>query len=377
VSRIPILALFITFIALPELGFSQKHEYVGGLEGMKLETQSRVRLGTYFVLPDTQYFPDADNGNGPGFLMQDIVGTAEWICNNKEKWDIVGVVHEGDMINRPDLNPEEYALLAPIWDIFDSCGLPYLPTIGNHDIYTGTSGLPNTLPQCDDVDDMKFQEYEDAFGVSGTHALESKSWFGGRGPDFVNSEGTWESGAVWITTLRPGMAAISIPWCAAHQTSEAEFAATLAWADTVVSSNPETLFVLASHVHGFQYPSVTAATNQTFIDLIDDNPNIALATTGHVNDQSATVDFNAVDPASGCTGCFITSSLNFQDFNRDEDWYNAQGKVTVNPATRTICIQSWRVFQTSPIDPPEFDITDGVGVDDLETCVSLRPGDFF
>jgi hypothetical protein len=334
--------------------------------------------GTYFVLPDTQYFPDADNGNGPGFLMPDIIGTGEWICNNKDKYGIIGVVHEGDIINRPDINPEEFGIIAPLFDVFQSCGMPYLPTIGNHDTYTFPSGLPIAVggTTCTDVDDMVFDEWQDMFGVSGTHAPEDQPWFGGRGPVLSNTRGDWDSGAIWINTLRPKMAAITIPWCAAHQNGEIEFAATLAWADTVVSANPDTLFVLVSHWHGQGFPTLGTNNNQTYLDLVNDNPNIAISTTGHVNDQLATVDFDIVSPASGCTNCYLTSSLNFQDFDRTTDFYNGQGKIVVHPAARTICIQSWRVFKTSPLDPIEFDITDGAGVDDPETCVTLRPGIF-
>jgi hypothetical protein len=360
---------------------AQDHLYTAEpWEGQVATKASNLRLGTYFVMPDTQYFPDADNGSGPGFLMPDIVGTGQWVCDNKEAWDIVGVLHEGDIINRPDINPEEFSLIAPLFDVFNACGMPYLPTIGNHDTYTFPSGLPltNGGGVCTDVDDMVFDEWQDMFGVNGTHAPENETWFGGRGPDLVNTRGTWDSGAIWINTLRDKMAAITIPWCAAHQDGEAEFAATLAWADTVVSANPDTIFIMLTHVHGVGYPTLGAATNQTYIDLIDDNPNIVSATTGHVNDQAATVSFAIRSPASGCTNCFISSSLNFQDFNTGVDWYNAQGKITVNPNTRSLCFQSWRVHdETSALDPPEFDITDLSGVDDSETCIDLRPGDFF
>lgn len=91
---------------------------------------------TIVVLPDTQYYSDVDaNQAGSPDYFHD---QTQWVRDNREAYNIVGVIHNGDIVNHGDA-PEEWAIATaamarletPEDDLPD--GVAYGVCIGNHD----------------------------------------------------------------------------------------------------------------------------------------------------------------------------------------------------------------------------------------------------
>lgn len=94
------------------------------------------------VIPDTQYNTEESRG-GTNALFEAMI---DWILANREKENIVYMAHLGDITNRGDRQPEQwanaakalYALEKPLPGLPN--GLPYGLAVGNHD------QLPSQFP---------------------------------------------------------------------------------------------------------------------------------------------------------------------------------------------------------------------------------------
>ena len=74
-------------------------------------------------LPDTQYYP----AHYPEIFR----GQTQWIVDNRTRFNIQAVLHEGDSVNGNEA--AQWANAAAAIGILDAAELPYLITIGNHD----------------------------------------------------------------------------------------------------------------------------------------------------------------------------------------------------------------------------------------------------
>lgn len=97
---------------------------------------------TIVVLPDTQFYtdPDANNAGSPdNFHAQ-----TQWVRDNREAYNIVGVIHNGDIVNH-GADPGEWAVadaaMARLETPEDGLpeGVPYGVCIGNHDQDTNST----------------------------------------------------------------------------------------------------------------------------------------------------------------------------------------------------------------------------------------------
>jgi len=95
-------------------------------------------------MPDTQYYT-LESAYPETFYSQ-----AQWVVDNKERLNIKGVLHVGDVVNYGNLEAE-WAIADAAFDILETADVPYLAAIGNHDTMTNgarLSTLFNTnLPQ--------------------------------------------------------------------------------------------------------------------------------------------------------------------------------------------------------------------------------------
>ena len=110
---------------------------------------------TLAVLPDTQIYLE-DN------FSELFLGQIQWIKDNREALNIVGVVHEGDIIHR-NTEPEWQTAKKFVSEL-DGIA-PYFLTVGNHDVGPGGSARNR--------DTQLFNKY---FGAS---EFEGKPWYGG------------------------------------------------------------------------------------------------------------------------------------------------------------------------------------------------------
>jgi Calcineurin-like phosphoesterase len=78
---------------------------------------------TLVVLPDTQYYSS--------FYPEVFNRQTEWIAANKEKHNILFVVHEGDITDKN--RPQEWERARAAMDILNQAKVPYALTCGNHE----------------------------------------------------------------------------------------------------------------------------------------------------------------------------------------------------------------------------------------------------
>lgn len=170
-----------------------------------------------FVMPDTQnYVLSAWQPKGANHL--DLI--TRYICDNRTSWTepstgkqmpILMTIHLGDIVETADgdavtPNTAEWTLADAAFDTLDSCtpSVPYLVTIGNHDIVAGSyAGSTNLYDSYFGTDRWTSQGY-------GCSAPDSCNWSGGEwfigggDPIAVNSRNHVGLGSEGPTTLQAG-----------------------------------------------------------------------------------------------------------------------------------------------------------------------------
>jgi len=87
------------------------------------------------ILPDTQYYTEESQGGSNALFT----AQTDWIIKNREKENIVYVVHVGDIVDEGDKQPEQWAnAVKAIYPLEKPqpglpYGIPYGLTVGNHD----------------------------------------------------------------------------------------------------------------------------------------------------------------------------------------------------------------------------------------------------
>lgn len=98
------------------------------------QAQQKNEEFTIAVLPDTQYYTEGKISNNSLFEKQ-----TQWIVDNYKKENIVYVVHEGDIVNQGDNQPEAWDRAAKAMYTLEKPqpglphGIPYGMAVGNHD----------------------------------------------------------------------------------------------------------------------------------------------------------------------------------------------------------------------------------------------------
>lgn len=219
---------------------------------------------TVVVLPDTQYYSDVDSPNaGSAQYFHD---QTQWVRDNREAYDIVAVIHNGDIVNHGNA-PEE-------WEIADAAmarletpeaalpeGMPYGVCIGNHD--QDTNSLADDTPS--------FNQW---FGVD---RFAGRSYYGGHYAD-DNDEN-------WFRFSAGGLEFVVVDL----QYDTTPSPAVLAWARSVFEAHPDAFGILNTHYilgSGGQF----GAQGQAIYDELRATDNVQLMTCGHVSAESRRTD---------------------------------------------------------------------------------------
>lgn len=167
---------------------------------------------TVVVLPDTQFY------------SQDFPATytaqTQWIMNNRDTLNIEYVAHVGDIVNVAtqinqwnNANASMSILETPVAGFPD--GMPYCPTVGNHDLQSG--GNTN---------------FNNFFGVS---RFQGRSYYGGHfGTANDNHYNLFSAGGMDFIV-------ISIAYDATPDQP------VLDWADALLKANPNRRAIVATH----------------------------------------------------------------------------------------------------------------------------------
>ncbi|MCA9679730.1 MAG: metallophosphoesterase, partial [Myxococcales bacterium] len=218
---------------------------------------------TIVVLPDTQIYTLEGRNLEHYFHDQ-----TRWVRQHRAEYNIVGVIHNGDLINN---EPKLYQ-----WGVADAAmgrletpeaelpdGMPYGLAIGNHDNKLLGS---NTVP-----DTTKFNRY---FGVD---RFAGRAYYGGHhGAKNDDSWVTFSAGGVDFVVVSLMYDLDPDP-------------AVLAWAHSIFAMHPDAFGILNTHYLLGSGGNFGPQARQIY-NALRDLPNVHLMTGGHIAAESRRVD---------------------------------------------------------------------------------------
>jgi hypothetical protein len=218
---------------------------------------------TIVVLPDTQIYTIEGRNLEKYFHDQ-----TKWVRDNRERYNIVGVIHNGDIINN---EPQIYQ-----WQVATAAmarletaepglpdGVPYGIGVGNHDNkLIGENTVINT---------DKFNQY---FGVA---RYEKRAYYGGHyGARNDESWFTFSAGGLDFVVVNLSYALDPDP-------------AIIAWARSIFRMHPNAFGILNTHYLLTSGANFSAQARMIY-DALKDLPNVHLMTGGHVSTENRRVD---------------------------------------------------------------------------------------
>ncbi len=219
---------------------------------------------TVVVLPDTQYYSDEDSPNaGSAQYFHD---QTQWVRDNREAYNVVSVIHNGDIVNNGDRNEE--------WVIADAAmarletpepglpdGVPYGVCVGNHD-------------QDVTSEDGSVVGFNSWFGVD----RFAERWYYGGHYGAGNEEN-------WITFTAGGLDFVVVNL----QYDTTPDPAVITWARSVFEAHPDAFGILNTH-YVLGSTGQFSLQAQAIYNELRATPNVHLMTGGHVTGESRRTD---------------------------------------------------------------------------------------
>jgi hypothetical protein len=261
-------------------------------------------------LPDTQYYTVTSHGWQKYFYDQ-----TQWIVDNREAYNIVAAIHNGDVVEHGDDFDAEWqvadkamkTLEAPQADLPD--GLPYAITVGNHDLEPiNTTGST-----------AKFNQY---FGIS---RFEGRAYYGGHYGS-KNDES-------WITFNAAGIDFVVVNL----QFDSTPDSAVLSWAKNVFESHPNTFGILNSH-YILGASGAFGPQGQAIYDTLKAVDHVQLMTCGHITGES-----RRSDDFDGNVIHSMLADYQFRDHNTPA-WRGGEGWMRIwefSPASGELTVRTY------------------------------------
>lgn len=262
------------------------------------------------VLPDTQYY-SARAGLDAYFNDQ-----TAWIVENREAYNIVAVIHNGDIVDR-GLDDGQWAIAdqamsaleAPIESSDD--GIPYGVCVGNHDLNAFVPGATS--------------HFNDWFGVD---RFIGRAYYGGHYAD-SNDES-------WVTFSAGGLDFVVVNLSYNPSPS----AAVLDWARSIFLAHPNAFGILNAH-YIIGRTANFGAQGQDIYDALRDVDNVQLMTCGHISAESRRTDVFQGNVIHSMLADYQSTEFDGVDnggsgFLRIWEFSPANGEVTVRSYSPTL-----------------------------------------
>ncbi len=218
---------------------------------------------TIVVLPDTQIYTIEGRNLEKYFHDQ-----TQWVRDHREDYNIVGVIHNGDVINN---EPQTYQ-----WQVASAAlarlekpepglpdGVPWGVAVGNHDDkLTGSNRVLNS---------DRFNQY---FGVD---RFAGRAYYGGHYGSRNDDS--------WVTFSAGGLDFVVVSLMYELDPDPAE----IAWARSIFQMHPKAFGILNTHyllTGGANF----SAQSKLIYAALKDLPNVQLMTGGHISAESRRVD---------------------------------------------------------------------------------------
>lgn len=219
---------------------------------------------TIVVLPDTQYYSDPDSGHdGYPELFH---AQTQWVRDNREAYNIVAVIHNGDIVNH-GARPEEWviasAAMARLETPEDALpeGVPYGVCAGNHD--QNTNGV-----------DGETAAFNTHFGID---RFAGRPYYGGHyGSN--NDEN-------WVTFAAGGLEFVVVNL----EYDTTPDPAVLSWARSVFEAHPDAFGVLNTH-YLLNNAGEFGTQGQAIYDALRATENVHLMTCAHISNEHKRTD---------------------------------------------------------------------------------------
>jgi hypothetical protein len=218
---------------------------------------------TIVVMPDTQIYTIEGRNLEKYFYDQ-----TKWIRDHRAEYNIVGVIHNGDVINN---EPQLYQ-----WNVADKAmkrletaepglpdGMPYGVGVGNHD--------NKLIGDNKALDTTKFNQF---FGVS---RFAGRSYYGGH-------YGT-KNDHSWVTFSAGGMDFVVVNIMYELEPDPAA----IAWARSIFQMHRESFGILNTH-YLLGASGKFSAQAKMIYEALKDLPNVQMMTGGHVSAESRRID---------------------------------------------------------------------------------------
>ncbi|MCC6649499.1 MAG: metallophosphoesterase [Polyangiaceae bacterium] len=249
---------------------------------------------TIVALPDTQYYTEEHNDWRKHFYAQ-----TKWIVDNRAAYNIIGVIHNGDISDTGQKNESEWKVADQAMSALEDPkttglaeGIPFAMTIGNHDNKNldGDSVTGNTA---------FFNKY---FGIN---RFSARSYYGGHYGSKKNDEN--------FVRFRAGdldLVVVSYQYVA---DDTAYRQAAIKWGRSIFDAHPDAFGIVNSHgiIKG---GAAWIDQGKALYDSVADARNVHLMTCGHVSDEERRTDTHAA------TGHKVTTMLaDYQFLGKDSD----------------------------------------------------------
>lgn len=286
--------------------------------GNRTDTNVLVKsINTNGIFTDTTHEPDYEIIVWPDiqgmtyFNPAKLYTMSNWVRDNKTAKNIKAVLGLGDITDNSETY--EWPRADSAFDTVDSTGLPYLPTIGNHDYDGG------------DFDTMRLTtEYNTWFGPS---RYSGKTWYGG------NFHGKSDNSYIKFNVGSTKYLVVALEMFAPDSS--------LAWADRVVDSFPDYKAIITTHAYVSSYGE--RATDTTFLGtktyndtkdnsgqemwdkFVKNHANIFMILNGHyINNISGDHAYSSSVPDVGVNGNVVQQIfVNYQRKGNGGGWNNA------------------------------------------------------
>jgi hypothetical protein len=218
---------------------------------------------TIVVLPDTQYY------TRPGDNPQQFHDQTQWIIDNAEAYNIVGAIHNGDIVDNASVDSQWVVADAAMKRLDDARskrfpeGVPYGTCAGNHD--QSPNGKVNGTTS-----------YNAHFGPQ---RFAGKSWFGGTFAPGKADEN-------WVQFSAGGLEFVVVNL---QYGATAREPSVLAWTRSIFQQHPDAFGIVNSH-RIVEPNGNFGPPGQSIYDAIKDIDNVQLLTSGHFTAEKRRTD---------------------------------------------------------------------------------------
>ncbi|MDQ3299946.1 MAG: metallophosphoesterase [Myxococcota bacterium] len=269
---------------------------------------------TIVVMPDTQIYTIEGRNLERYFNDQ-----TRWIREHRSEYNIVGVIHNGDLINNePQLYQWQVAdaamktLETPEADLPD--GMPYGIAVGNHD--------NKQLGLTPELDTTKFNQF---FGIA---RFASRSYYGGHyGTKNDDSWFTFSAGGLDFVVVNLQYRLDPDP-------------AVVAWARSIFAMHPDAFGILNTHYLLTGAGAFSAQSREIYAALRD-VPNVRLMTGGHISTENRRVDTYQGHTIHSMLADYQGRTDGGQGYMRIWEFSPANGTVSVRTYSPTL--DKWEV----------------------------------